>query len=101
MAGGRKVSIVPNQSIANGIAAARAIFNRCWFDADKTADGIQALRHYRYEYDEDMRTFKKEPRHDWASHPADAFRYMGVTIKEAAVVKKAPQQPRRGVSAWG
>lgn len=100
-AGGRKIAIVPNQSIANGIASARAIFNRCWFDAEKCADGIQALRHYRYEYDEELRTFKKEPRHDWSSHPADAFRYLAVTIKEAAIVKKAVNQQRRAVSAWG
>jgi phage terminase large subunit len=69
-------------SIVDGIAAARSVFNKCWFDAEKCADGLQALKHYRYEYDEELRTFKKEPRHDWASHPADAFRYFGVGIRE-------------------
>jgi phage terminase large subunit len=32
--------------------------------------------------------FKKEPRHDWASHPADAFRYLAVSIKEAGAAKE-------------
>jgi phage terminase large subunit len=79
---GQKVRIVPRLSIHDGIAAARSIFNRCWFDGEKCADGIQALKHYRYEFDEDLMTFKKEPLHDWASHPADAFRYLAVSITE-------------------
>jgi phage terminase large subunit len=99
-AGGRKVTIVPQLSIVDGITAARAIFNRCYFDAEKCADGIQALRHYRYEYDEELHTFKREPRHDWASHPADAFRYLGVAIKEVThPVKKPPMKPV-SVTAW-
>jgi phage terminase large subunit len=35
-----------------GITAARTIFGKCFFDAEKCADGIQALRHYQYELDE-------------------------------------------------
>jgi len=34
---------------------------------------LQALRSYSYEYDEETKTFKAEPRHDWSSHPADAY----------------------------
>ena len=81
-AAGRKVRIVQKLSIADGLSAARAVFPKCWFDAENCADGIQALRHYRYEADARLGTFKKEPLHDWASHPADAFRYFAVAIKE-------------------
>ena len=87
---GRKVSIVPKLSVADGIAAARSIFGKCWFDGENCADGIQALRHYRYESDEKLGTLKKEPLHDWASHPADAFRYFGVAIRE----QRPPEKPR-------
>ena len=45
------------------------------------ADGIQALRHYRYEIEEAKSdpagghlALSKVARHDWASHSADAFR---------------------------
>jgi phage terminase large subunit len=79
---GRNVRIVPKLSIEDGIAAARAVFGRTWFDSDKCADGIQALRHYRYESDLKLGTFKAEPLHDWSSHPADAFRYFAVSIRE-------------------
>lgn len=93
-AGGFHVSIVPQLSVEDGIAAARTIFNRCWFDQEKCGDGIQALKHYRYEQDESMSThdhpvFKRNPLHDWASHPADAFRYFAVAIREP----DKPQKP--------
>jgi phage terminase large subunit len=100
--GNRVVRIVPNISMEDGIAASRLIFGRCWFDAEKCADGIQALRHYRYEKDEQLGTFKKHPRHDWASHPADAFRYFGVAIKEPPE-KGEPEQPivnNYGEAGW-
>lgn len=105
---GFKVRIVPQQTIATGIAATRTIFNRCWFDEEHCAEGLNALRHYQYETDEEMstpdhKTFKKEPRHDWASHPADAFRYLGVSITEAAKEKKAKTptwKAPRGTESW-
>lgn len=106
-AAGYKVKIVPNLSIADGIAAARTIFNRCWFDQDNCADGIHALKHYRYELDEALSTpqneqFKKDPRHDWASHPADAFRYFAVAIKEPQRQKEeAEKTQNRGMQqSW-
>jgi len=98
----RKVSIVPNLSIDDGIAAARSIFSRCWFDSEKCADGLQALRHYCYEYDQDLRTYKRTPLHNWASHPADAFRYLAVAIKEQPKAKPVkPVHLRRiPITAW-
>lgn len=87
-----KVEIVPKLTVADGIAAARAVFPRCWFDAEKCYDGIQGLRHYRYELDEKLGTFKREPLHDWASHPADAFRMMAVTLTEP---KRKQESERR------
>jgi phage terminase large subunit len=99
--GGRKVEIVPQLSVEDGIAAGRAIFNRCWFDDQKCADGIQALRHYRYQVDETLsvgekKTFKREPCHDWASHAADSFRYFAVAIKEPRRVEEEERTYNHG-----
>lgn len=80
-AAGRKVQITPKLSVEDGINAARTIFGRCWFDEKRCADGLQALRHYRYDTD-DNGQFKKTPLHDWASDGADAFRYFAVAMKE-------------------
>jgi phage terminase large subunit len=91
---GRKVEIIPQLSIEDGIAAARAIFNRCVFDSVKCADGLQALRHYRYETDEKLQTLKRNPLHDWASHGSDAFRGFAVAIEEPARKRKEVERPQ-------
>lgn len=101
-AGGYKVRIVPGLSLVDGMAAVRTIFNRCWFDQEKCAEGIQALKHYKYEFDEQLGTFKREPLHDWASHPADAFRYFAVSIREPEREKARveAQTPPVRVGIW-
>jgi hypothetical protein len=66
----------------DGISTARLLLARCWFDAEKCARGIEALRHYRCEWDPRRQTFQAQPRHDWASHGADAFRYLAMGLRE-------------------
>jgi phage terminase large subunit len=96
---GYTVQIVPRISVADGINAARTIFAQCWFDAEKTADGLQCLRHYRYEKDEDLGTFKRNPLHDWASHGADAFRYLALAL--TAKVERRRRREYEGGSWMG
>ena len=56
----RKVEIAPRVNVADGISAVRTVFPMCWFDRENCADGIQALRRYRYEVNPDSgRTGKK------------------------------------------
>jgi phage terminase large subunit len=83
----KDVQIAPKISVANGIEAARSIFNRCWFDQDKCADGINCLRRYRYDVDPDTGQYSKNPLHDEASHGADAFRYLAVSMQEVRNLK--------------
>jgi len=79
---GFKVQICPNISVEDGINAARTVFESCVFDEANTQDGWQCLSHYQYEMDDDAGTFKKTPLHNWASHGADAFRYLAVALRE-------------------
>ena len=81
---GNSVSIAPKLSVVEGINAARSIFARCVFDKEKCADGLQCLRRYRYERDEETGKISKNPVHDMYSHGADAFRYMAVSLKKDA-----------------
>jgi phage terminase large subunit len=81
-AAGFKVRIVPKVSLSTGIGAARTIFPNVWFDEDKCADGLNALRHYRYDVDPDTKEYSDQPMHNWASHGSDAFRYMAIALKE-------------------
>jgi phage terminase large subunit len=81
---GLPIRITPKLSIADGINAARMLMNRCYFDQIRCAEGLQALRHYRYEVDPDTKLFSKTPLHDQNSHAADAWRYAAVALDEGA-----------------
>jgi len=72
------LSVVPNIGLQDGIQAIRQMLPRTWFNSVKCGDGIEALRQYQREYDEDKKAFRASPRHDWTSHPADAFRMLAV-----------------------
>jgi phage terminase large subunit len=90
---GRKPRLVPDHKIDDGINAARLTIGKCWFDAMRCRDGLEALRQYRAEFDEKSRAFKSTPRHDWTSHTADGFRYLCMAWRELAPV--APPKPEK------
>ena len=70
--------IAPRIKILDGIDASRKLLNKVWFDKNNCDAGINALKNYRTEWDEKNRIYKTNPRHDWASHPADSFRTYAV-----------------------
>lgn len=85
-----KVGRTPDLSVEDGIEAARwlleqpvEIHERCDVPARLEHSGLEALREYRYEWDEENQCFKKSPLHNWASHSADAFRYLACAVKAA------------------
>lgn len=87
-----KPRIVMEHKVMDGINAGRVMFDRVWFDADRCKDGLEALRQYKADFDEKKKAFKDAPRHDWASHPADAFRYLAMAWRE--VVVPAADKPK-------
>jgi phage terminase large subunit len=64
--------------VEEGIRALRLLLPRCWFDADKCAAGLEALLHYRRDFNTRLQEFKPGPVHDWSSHAADAARGLAV-----------------------
>lgn len=90
---GRRPTVIPLAGVEDGINAARLTLARCWFDRTKCAQGLEALRQYRADYDEKARVFKNAPKHDWTSHSADAFRYLALAWREIAPkTVKPPKQ---------
>lgn len=83
------LAIAPQLSKQDGIQAVRMTLPHCYFDAAKCKDGIEALRQYEREYDEDNKAFRQSPKHNWASNPADAFRYLAVSWREGSGKPKA------------
>ncbi|MDP6801124.1 MAG: terminase [SAR202 cluster bacterium] len=76
MAGlGYEVEVVSRgMTLAPGIQQSRTLLARARFDEQRCAEGLRALRSYRREWDDGRGAWKSTPRHDWASHGADAWR---------------------------
>ena len=90
----KNLAVVPDIGVQSGIQAVRMLLPRVWFDAEKCRDGIEALRQYQREYDDDKRSFRQSPRHDWTSHPSDAFRMLAVSWQEQADKPPAVAEPK-------
>lgn len=88
--------IVPNLALIDGIQALRVALDRCWFDF-KCEEGIECLKQYQREWDDDKRMFKDKPRHDWTSHLVDAARMMAIAWQEE-VKAKPKDNTIRGVA---
>lgn len=97
-AAGYNVRIIDRTPVADSINAARTIFPKCYFDRENTHEGLQCLRHYRYDVNPDTGNFSQKPLHDNYSHGADAFRYIGLMINEPKQVKK--KQINYQTSSW-
>lgn len=78
--------VTPNIPIEDGIHAVRMLLPRCWFDADRCQAGLEALQHYKRDYNTRLQEFKSQPVHDWASHASDAFR--GLAVRQRTPVEK-------------
>jgi len=90
---GLNFTVVAKHEVADGIEAVRNIMPQCWFDSEKCASGIEALKSYRKEWNDVMKCYSSTPLHDWASHPADGFRMFGWTAKDRARTRKGEQRP--------
>lgn len=74
-AGVADTEVVPRiESIGIGIDITRRRMLNAVIDEEHCAEGIRALENYQYVWDEKLGAWTINPRHDWASHPADAFR---------------------------
>jgi len=80
----RNVEIAPMLMIDDGIQAVRSMLDRCWFDEKKCEKGIDCLINYSRDYDENGKTWRSRPRHDWSSHSADSFRYLAIGYRPMA-----------------
>lgn len=81
---GFETVVIPNQGRGAAkmrIEAARRLLPNCYFDADKTQAGLDALGWYHEKKDE-ARNVGLGPNHDWSSHAADAFGLMCVAYEE-------------------
>lgn len=91
---GMKCSIVPQVRIVDRINAARSVAPRCRFARTRCAKGLQILRDWAFKYDEERKTFSREPDHNYASHGGDAFSYGATMVREFLEAEAQPDRHR-------
>ena len=105
-------NMLPRWSIDEGINAVRQLFGSLYFNFPQRTGGVKdfdsvgrllgALRDYHKKWDGDKQTYADKPMHNWASHPADALRYlaMGVGPREAGAESAGQVQTLVYGSEW-
>lgn len=101
---GRRPIRIAKVSVADGLQAGRTAINAAVFHAgedepdraERVARGVDGLKAYRREWDDELKTFREHPVKDWAEHIGSAWRYLGLAWKEVAPApakKPKPQVP--------
>ena len=89
-------TVVPAQSVEDGINAVRMLLPKCYWDAEKCRQGVTALQEYSREWVDKLETWRSSPRHDKWSHGADAFRYLAMGLRPPESTK-AIEYPKMAI----
>lgn len=94
--GAKHVAITPNSRVSDRVNAARVMTPRVEFNETKCAEGLDGLRAWSYEYDDEKKIFSSDPLHDWASHEGDGYSY-GCLIMQQCTPPPPPPPPPKGI----
>ncbi len=92
--GAGSVSIVPQTRKEHQINAARTVIDRCEFNKSKCEKGLDGLLAWEFAYNEETQVLSREPVHNWASHPSDAFAYGCQMVETVAPPPSGPEKMR-------
>lgn len=86
---GVKVRTLPKLRVSEGIGVVRALFHRLKIHDDQCGkkkyrghSGTDAITSYHRKYNEDRQEYEDTPHHNWASHAADALRYLLLGVRD-------------------
>lgn len=91
---GVKMHVIPETTHINRQAATRPMLDKAYFDKDKCEAGIEALRNYRYVWNDDKKMYSTDPYHDWASHASTALEIIGRVWRDPPKEETDNQEPR-------
>ena len=82
LAHGFKCRIAPELRVQQGIDAVRMVLPQCHFHEPTTRIGLRRLREYRRLWSDANQAYSNQPKHDAASHSADAMRMAALVMEE-------------------
>lgn len=90
---GLNPQLVPDHKPMDRINAVRRLLPRVHFNSEAPGmkQGLECLRQFKQKWNPTQRTFQKTADHNWASHGADAFGHLAVSVNiptEKVVVPK-------------
>lgn len=100
----RTPSLVKRIAVADGIHAGRelikvAVFHKSLMIGDERTErvehGIEGLKNYRREWDDERKTFLENPFKDWAEHIGSSWRYLGLAWREIRKIEAKPVEPKK------
>lgn len=98
--GVKPIRVVPKLSIDDRINAARLLIASMWFDKDKCARGIAALKNYERRWNAKNKIFENAPLHNWASHGSDAFGHFALNFRDESKKIDPRALPRQAESDY-
>ena len=90
---GRNPIVVPRATFQDGIGAGiPTIKNAMFRNTPRVNTGLDGLKQFRREWDEEKRCYKEGPYKDWAEHVASAFRYLSLSWKLMEIEAREKEQ---------
>jgi hypothetical protein len=85
---GFEFEYAPKWSLADGVEAVRNLIPHLWIDEAEGMRLLECCVNYSYGYDEQGRSFKTTPKHDWTSHGVDQLRMLAVTYDQSRTLSQ-------------
>lgn len=96
----RKPKVIAVAPLQDGINAGNTTIRVAVFHggdddrAERVALGIEGVKNYRREWDDDLKRFRDNPVKDWAEHIGSATRYLGLAWREEKIDVKPAEKPK-------
>lgn len=97
--GVNRVGIIPPAKKQDQISAARRVIQRSAFNKTACEAGLDGLMAWEFEWNEDDNVFSRDPLHNWASHPGDAYAY-GSQVMEELPPEEADDTPAKVIERF-
>jgi hypothetical protein len=94
-------------TVAEGINAGRQTIKVATFHTgddergERVQMGLDGLKNYRREWDDDLQTYRQNPVKDWAEHIGSTWRYLGLSWREEITKKEKPLPKKEPVYVAG